>query len=224
MKQTSKLKDLTNKVFGRLTVLNSVFNEKHGHRVWKCLCECGKITEVPSSPLIKGLTTSCGCYSKEVRNQCSKTHGDTHSILYNRWSSMHSRCKSNTRTSKWYSDRGINVWKRWDYYINFKEDMEASFLVHLKQHGARNTTLDRIDTNKGYSKENCKWSTNKEQHCNKRSGLNIKDYKTLLMFIDELNAAKGLSISLTKEEFITLSYNCRMKRLNNKQTQNTFCG
>jgi hypothetical protein len=64
--QTSKrhYKNLTGKVFGRLTVLEDV-GRKHGRVSWRCLCECGHVVDVISSCLQNGNTKSCGCYHKE---------------------------------------------------------------------------------------------------------------------------------------------------------------
>lgn len=50
-----------------------------------------------------------------------------------------------------YGARGIKVSKRWDTFQNFLDDMGQSHSKHLDEYGAVNTTLDRIDNNKGYS-------------------------------------------------------------------------
>jgi len=211
IKVTSKLKNLLGLKFGRLTVLESIYSSKYKHRVWRCACICGNTIDLPTNALDTGRTTSCGCYSKETRQSCNKSHGDSKSNLYRTWAGMRSRCKQNSVHRKHYYDRGITVSNDWEEYINFKRDMENSFNSHIKIFGRKNTSLDRIDTNQGYSKVNCRWATNVEQICNKRSGLKITSYKMLKLFLDELNKAKRLNITLTKEEYITLSYNCRLK-------------
>jgi len=61
----AQLKDLTNKKFGRLTVLSKA-KSKNKHTYWKCKCECGKIKVVRTDNLTSGLVTSCGCYMREV--------------------------------------------------------------------------------------------------------------------------------------------------------------
>ena len=58
-------KDLTGKVFGRLTVISQAASDKCGHARWLCQCECGKEKIISSSSLIEGSTQSCGCLRNE---------------------------------------------------------------------------------------------------------------------------------------------------------------
>lgn len=54
-------KDLTNKRFNKLIVINQVNQRKHGCIQWRCICDCGKETIVTSNALLMGDTKSCGC-------------------------------------------------------------------------------------------------------------------------------------------------------------------
>jgi hypothetical protein len=59
--------DLMNKRFGRLIVVSESEKRTKSRGVyWLCKCDCGATKEVASQHLVKGLTTSCGCYNKEV--------------------------------------------------------------------------------------------------------------------------------------------------------------
>lgn len=63
-KKLSKIKalDLTNRRFGMLLVLERIEGRtNHRNAIWKCLCDCGKICEVPSPYLLSYHTLSCGC-------------------------------------------------------------------------------------------------------------------------------------------------------------------
>lgn len=58
-------KELTGKVFGKLTVLQQAESDKNGHARWLCECECGKMKVIAGSNLIRGKTLSCGCMRRE---------------------------------------------------------------------------------------------------------------------------------------------------------------
>lgn len=80
--------------------------------------------------------------------------------LYNTWCDMKSRCNNpNNRSYRRYGGRGITVCDRWaGRFKNFLDDMgEKPSPLH---------SLDRIDNDKGYFPENCKWSTRQEQQLN----------------------------------------------------------
>ena len=80
--------------------------------------------------------------------------------LYNTWIKMRDRCNNPlAHNYKWYGGKGIKVSKRWDSFANFKKDMGR------KPSPAH--TLDRINTERGYSKSNCRWATMAEQNNNR---------------------------------------------------------
>jgi hypothetical protein len=85
---------------------------------------------------------------------------------------MKERCyREKTKNFNNYGGRGIKVCDRWlgiHGFSNFLEDMgERPDGVH--KNGRPIYTLDRIDNNKGYCKDNCRWATIHEQSGNKRS-------------------------------------------------------
>lgn len=62
----SRMIDLVGRRFGRL-VVQSYAGKKYGkHTSWNCLCDCGKTVDVIYQSLIKGRTTSCGCYARDM--------------------------------------------------------------------------------------------------------------------------------------------------------------
>lgn len=81
--------------------------------------------------------------------------------FYKIWKGLFTRCyNKNYRLYKDYGGRGIRVSKEWHMFENFRDDMIPTYNINL--------SIDRKDNNKGYSKENCKWSTQEEQNKNKR--------------------------------------------------------
>lgn len=61
-----KIKDLTGKRYGRLTVLNLASIDSKGRTRWLCKCDCGNLKDVLSGSLTSGNVRSCGCYRKEL--------------------------------------------------------------------------------------------------------------------------------------------------------------
>ena len=75
---------------------------------------------------------------------------------------------SNYKAQKFYLSKGSNCPEEWTTYEGFKTDMWESFLAHIEVHGS-DTSLDRIDNSKWYSKENCRWVTDEYQRSHKES-------------------------------------------------------
>lgn len=164
-----RFKDLSGKVFGRLTVLPLYEVMRTGKKpvtYWDCKCECGNIVSVPVSALRTGATVSCGCYHRARMKQLNKTHGMHKTKPYNSWDAMVQRC-TNPATKHYYSygGRGIAICEKWEKFEGFWEDMAGTY--------AEGLTLDRIDPNKGYCKDNCRWATRKQQADNRRDTVMI---------------------------------------------------
>ena len=92
-----KLIDLTGQRFGRLIVLQRVFNNKSG-TYWLCQCDCGNIKEIRGSHLREGKIVSCGCKGKEGLKQAIDITGQK----FNRLTALRIiGKKKNTKTNLW---------------------------------------------------------------------------------------------------------------------------
>ena len=132
------------------------------------------------------------CFTRNFQYLLGVIMGKTHGMskgtrVYRKWAGMKTRCyNQNEPTWKYYGGRGITVCDRWkDSFENFYADMGDP---------AEDMTLDRIDNNKGYSSENCRWATMKQQAVNRSNNHWIEydgERKTLY------NWAKDLGIDHT---------------------------
>ncbi len=123
---------------------------------------CGNHWEVISKSINIGHTKSCGCLRGDA-------HGLTYNKFYNTWNNMIQRCTSpNHKAYKDYGARGITICGEWQDVRNFVAWAEAT---HPNIEGY---TLDRIDNDKGYSPENCRWADKTTQAINQRRMKNNK--------------------------------------------------
>ena len=95
----------------------------------------------------------------------SKYHDGRHSHpLFHTWNGMIRRCHDPKKSDyNYYGGRGITVCDRWHDFWKFVEDMEPK---------PKGLSIDRIDNDKGYSKDNCRWVSHVTQ-CNNRRTTNL---------------------------------------------------
>lgn len=90
------------------------------------------------------------------------SHGLAGTRIYKIWQNMKRRCdKPNYYQYHRYGGRGISYDTRWSKFENFYEDMRDTYQSHL--------TLDRIDGDGNYTKDNCRWATWSEQKINTKA-------------------------------------------------------
>lgn len=156
-----RFNDLTGKRFGRLTVVSRGENayRKNGdpRTRWVCVCDCGKSKLIYGEALARGVTKSCGCIQKERASATMTKHGSTNTKLYGVWCSMKNRCNNkNNPHYNLYGGRGISVCDEWERdYSSFEKWSLSNGYFESKRRG--DCTIDRIDPDKGYSPDNCRW-------------------------------------------------------------------
>lgn len=172
-------------IYGKWRVLRKAMSCKRSK--WVCKCECGKEKCVRGDILTAGKSKSCGCNTNIWKLRT--THAQTRSITYRSWMGMKRR-GTGCEHKKNYADRGIDLCASWHKFENFLSDMgERPSLQY---------SIERIDNSKGYSKDNCKWATKKEQQSNTRRNVFIE--------VDGIKQTLAEALRIFKIEPRTFSY------------------
>lgn len=187
-------KDITGQRFGRLVAIERTEQKNvHGYK-WLCACDCGNIALVVLAYMMNGHTKSCGCLNKENAKKAKwSTHGHTRNGVranaheYAIWSTMKQRCLNpKTASYRRYGGRGISIDPSWlgvDGFLTFYRDMGPR---PSSEH-----SIDRIDANGNYTKDNCRWATSREQN-NNRSGIRRITYQGETLTSAEWGRRTGL--------------------------------
>lgn len=156
-------------VFGKLTVIDKKKVRKNAYR-YLCECECGNERSLPHNALARGNNKSCGCLSFK--------HGMTGTRIYETWKNIKRRCdEPDNKSYDIYGGRGITYDERWSEFDPFYEDMKDGY--------SDNLTIDRIDPDGNYTKENCRWADKEEQANNTRTNVYV-EYKGETLTVAEL--------------------------------------
>lgn len=162
-------KDLSGQKFGQLTCLYPIGMTESRNTIWLCRCDCGNHHEAINTDLTRGRTKRCWkCSGKKSHTKQTEDRN-----IVDKFKCVHThliaKCIKRKRDfdEKYY--KNIDLDDSWLDFKIFKKDMFESYLQHIEKFGIKNTTLDRKDNKKGYSKENCRWATLSEQVTNRRN-------------------------------------------------------
>lgn len=186
-------KDLTGKVFGRLTVLRiGPKHPKYNRWQWYCKCTCGNEVLISGGYcLTGGNSRSCGCATDEARKINKVTHGHSKDRLYKRWKNIKNRCfNPNTPDYKDYGARGISLYSPWIENFELFRNYLTELYPDIENLLSRGYTLDRIDNNKNYDPGNIRIVTNTVNAGNKRRSYKITllgKTQSLKTWVKELN-------------------------------------
>lgn len=194
MEDTMKFIDLTGMRFGCLKVLDLFLKHKRNGSKWLCECDCGRYGSFWGTQLKSKGIKSCGCYKKVITKERNTKHNMTNMPEYSVWKDIKKRCYDENSTSyPNYGGRGIKMSKEW--YLNF-----SIFYDNMGARPSSEHSIERIDNNGDYYKENCVWATRHEQSRNKRTN-------NLITFNNETKCVKDWAKELN------CSYQAITKRL-----------
>lgn len=179
--------------YGKLVVLSRAENyvSPKGGRLsqWRCKCDCGNETVVLGTNLRKGITKSCGCLRKTRASELCTTHGLSNRRLFNIWCGMKKRCyNQNHKFYAYYGGRGITVCDEWLH------DFQAFWDWAMSNGYQDDLSIERANNSLGYTPENCRWATAKEQNRNTRQNRRITingETKTLAEWCEQCGLKYG---------------------------------
>ena len=183
-----------------------------------CRCDCGRLFKRPYRNIINNKMKMCKECSNNLKKQQKhhSTHNKTHTRLYSIYHGMKNRCynKQQKAYKKWYGSKNITICDEW------KNDFLAFYYWAINNGYDDTLTIDRIDNNKGYCPDNCRWTTPHVQAVNRAISKNNKtgyigiykripkDYKTKKIFVAQIRVNKK-NYSLGRFETIELAVKAR---------------
>lgn len=183
--------------FGRWKVIDVADDDKTGKRRWFCVCECKTQRVVRHAGLMNGTSQSCGCLKIEAFANRSRKRYSSELPEYKVWRSMVQRCHLTTAKSyKSYGAIGITVCDRWRNGTKSDSPFEC-FMDDMGARPSPNHSVDRINTNKGYSPSNCRWATKIQQANNARSN-RIISFNGEKLTLSEWSKRLGVNYSALK--------------------------
>lgn len=177
----SKIKDITlGDRFSRWTLVSKTDTGYPSKALFRCDCGTERLIFVKN--VRRGLSKSCGCLTH---------HGYSKQGIYKKWCQMISRCRSpSNKDYPRYGGRGIYVCERWlNSFENYLADMG---------YPPPGTSIDRIDNDGPYSKDNCRWATVKEQSRNKRTNIRV-EFNASILTLPEWSEKTGIPWTVLKK-------------------------
>ena len=197
--------DMTGMKINMWTVLECVGKNRYGSYMWKCRCDCGTERIVEGSSVRTGTSAGCGCTRKK-HNRGNLKHGGKKERLYAVWRSMKDRCLNpNNKYYDRYGGRGISIYHEWMDYAQFRDWAFSS--GYDKNAPYRVCTIDRIDNDRDYCPDNCRWVTQKEQDNNRSSNHIITNSSGESKTLSEWSAITGIRKDTLRRRICVMHWN-----------------
>jgi hypothetical protein len=200
--------DRVGESYNRLTIISfdKIVKRRNGgyNYYWNCKCSCGNNCSVEYYAIKCNDTKSCGCLRSEINIKLNTKHGYTKKNItlpeYNSWANMLRRCNNpNHKDYNYYGGRGIKICDKWLKFSGFIQDMGNK--------PGSDYSIDRINGNGNYCKENCRWATKLEQSNNLSSNKAIINIITGEEYKSISSLARFLNISV-----MILKYHLKRKK------------
>ncbi len=208
------IKDYTGFVKNYITAI-SFAGVSENKSTWLCLCnKCGN-EFVAKVRVFSSSQKTCGCLRTSQHLMSKHGYARKNGIIsseYSAWRSMKRRCYNvNNEDYDNYGGRGIVVCNEW---INSFE----KFLEDIGNKPSDLYSLDRIDVNKDYSKENCRWATKLEQSNNRRNSFFVT-YNGIKMTISEVARKENVDRSTLRSVILNKKITAEqaVSKIKNKQ-------
>lgn len=180
--------DMAGKKFGSLTALRATGTASSGDKKWQFQCDCGSLVVATGYAARSGRRIACAACTRKLKPSKRIKHGMTESVEFKTWTGILTRCLNpNSASYNDYGGRGIKVCDRWR--SSFK-----SFLEDVGPRPSEQHSIDRINNDKGYAPDNCRWATHNEQARNKRNTV-LVDVDGEMKPLSQISEELGVSIS-----------------------------
>lgn len=185
--------DITGNKYNKLTAVK--LDRKTDREYWLFQCECGNTKVINKTSVVTGRAKSCGCLRAEKVSRVNLIDGRKKNPLYPIWRSIIQRCTNpNDKSYKDYGSRGVNVCVEWQNDFNLFNQwcIDNGWIKGLE--------IDRIDNDKGYYPNNCRFVERKDNARNKRSNIKVL-YNGEMICLKELSEKTGLPYQRIKTDY-----------------------